>query len=156
MQNNSYISTQYKILDIWNKDRLISPLIKSAEEIIFHPDSEEIYKKYKGVEEFYRNYGTFNEEKAIEIIHSIFNNEDAIYILYNLVNEEINQYSISDNFYPVFKVKFNHIKEWLKLISLNNFVGFYIFSLESDKFLEISLLDDEKGCLHYHFQRSKL
>lgn len=153
MQTNSYISIQNQILAIWNKNEKIRTLIDDAEEVILHPLSEDIYKKYQGVEEFHRNYGAFNEEEAIKIINGIFNNEDYVYILCNLINKEIDQYSIRDKFYPIFKVRFNHVKEWVRLISLDSFVSFYIFSVENDNFLDISLLDDEWGTPHYNFSR---
>lgn len=155
MKNNSYTSVQNRILAIWSNDEYISSLIKESEDTILYPTSEYIYKKYKEAEEFYRIYGEFKEDKAIEIIQGIFIKDEFVYVLCNLVNKEIEQCSILDQFYPVFKVSFKDVNKWLKLIRLNNFVSFYLFSLDGNEFLDISLLDDEKGCPHYNFSKKQ-
>lgn len=155
MKNNDHSSIQKRVLQSWNEDKILFSLIKNSKEIVLFPETTYIYQKYKNVSEFHRVYGSFNIEEAYCIGMDIFNNEDYVYILCNLIVKDIDDYSISDKCFPIFKVDIDQLFDWFNLAFRKEYVALYIFSINNDDFLEISLMDDEYGTKHYNFTTNK-
>lgn len=155
MKNNNYLFIQKKILQSWVKDKNLFPLIKNSEETVLFPETTYIYQKYKNISEFHRIYGSFNILESFRICMDMFNNEDYVYILCNLIVKDIDNYSISDKCFPIFKINTNQLFDWFNLAFKKEYVSLYIFSINNYDFLEISLMDDEYGTKHYHFTTNK-
>ncbi|AOF53364.1 hypothetical protein [Rodentibacter caecimuris] len=156
MKNNNYLFIQKKILQNWIEDQSLSSLINNSEEIILFPETIYIYQKYRNVSEFHRIYGSFNIVESLRICMDIFNSEDYVYILCNLIVKNIDNYSISDKYFPIFKINTTQLFDWFNLAFKKEYVSLYIFSINNDNFLEISLMDDEYGTKHYHFTTNKI
>lgn len=144
------LSLQNKVLDFWQNNNEMRSLLEKTKEIIRYPETSQIYSFHSGGSEVFRMYHQIDFDFLLDYIYHLFILDEEIYVLYKSDSSEIDKNGISLQGYPIFKIEKTNVQDWLQVLNFSNYKVLVFLSIDGEKFIDISHLDDEKDTPHYN------
>ena len=148
--NKIFTLKQNHLMKKMKEIHFLNNLISDSEKIIPYPLSCEIINRTFTP---YRNIELSKENFSLSIKNEILNffapeeNDIAYVYFYGGIHDSA---EIPIELFPLFIIKMKNISNWLELINKPNFYCLKFFSNKIDKVIDISLLDNEEGCIRQH------